>query len=96
MHHLAYKDVAAFEQAMDKYARLSAQEFFNRGPGYYQKKLGPLNQTVHPVWTFFYRYFVRGGILDGAYGLQLASIYSGYVGNKIKYLRALVSQNKKN
>jgi glycosyltransferase involved in cell wall biosynthesis len=93
MHHFAYKDVAQFERAMDKYARLSALEFFNRGRDYYQKKLGPLNIVVHPAWTFFYRYFLRGGFLDGADGLKLASIYSGYVGKKITYLHDLVRQN---
>jgi glycosyltransferase involved in cell wall biosynthesis len=95
MHHLAYKDVAEFERAMDKYARLSAQEFFNRGKAYYQTRLSPLNQVVHPAWTFFYRYVLRGGFLDGADGLRLASIYSDYVRKKITYLHELVSESSK-
>ncbi|MBS1989026.1 MAG: glycosyltransferase family 2 protein [Cyanobacteria bacterium SZAS LIN-3] len=93
MNHYAYKDVAEFEQAMDKYARLSAQEFFNRGKDYYRKRLNPANKVLHPAWTFFYRYFLRGGFMDGADGLKLATIYSGYVGKKITYLHKLVSEN---
>jgi len=90
MHHYAYKDIAEFEQAMDKYARLSASEFFGRGRDYYAKRLSPINAYLHPLWTFFYRYIVRGGFLDGAIGFKLAAIYSGYVRKKIIYLRELV------
>jgi glycosyltransferase involved in cell wall biosynthesis len=89
MDHYAYRDIAGFEQAMDKYARLSAQEYFNRGPGYYSKKLNPINAALHPSWTFFNRYILRGGFLDGQDGLKLARIYSGYVGKKISYLKEL-------
>lgn len=87
MLHYAYKDVAGFSAAMEKYARLSAKEFAKR------KKFGwkthPLNEILHPAWTFIYRYFARGGLLDGALGLQLANIYSDYVRKKIRYLREL-------
>lgn len=87
MLHYAYRNVSEFSQAMEKYARLSAKEFASR------EKFGwrchPLNELMHPVWTFLYRYLVRGGILDGALGLQLANIYSDYVRKKIRYLREL-------
>ena len=92
MDHYAYRDIAAFEQAMDKYARLSAQEYFGRGPNYYSKKLNPINTALHPAWTFFNRYILRGGFLDGEDGLKLAEIYSGYVGKKISYLKELTEQ----
>jgi glycosyltransferase involved in cell wall biosynthesis len=92
MHHFAYKDLSEFEKAMDKYARLSAQEFFNRGKTYYQSRLNPINRVLHPSWTFFYRYVLRGGFKDGQDGLKLASIYSGYVGKKIIYLHQLVNE----
>ncbi len=71
----------------------SAQEFFSRGRSYYQGRLNPINKLVHPAWTFFYRYFLRAGIMDGADGLQLARIYSGYVEKKITYLQELVKEN---
>jgi glycosyltransferase involved in cell wall biosynthesis len=91
MDHYAYRDIAAFDAAMDKYARLSAQEYYNRGKSYYQKKLNPLNAALHPQWTFFNRYILRGGFIDGKDGLELATIYSGYVGKKIRYLKELVA-----
>jgi len=87
MLHYAYKDVAGFSAAMEKYAQLSAKEFAKR------KRFGwkshPVNEILHPVWTFLYRYFARGGLLDGALGLELAGIYSDYVRKKIRYLREL-------
>jgi glycosyltransferase involved in cell wall biosynthesis len=87
MLHYAYKDVDGFSAAMEKYAQLSAKEFAKR------KKFGwkthPLNEILHPMWTFLYRYFARGGLLDGALGLQLANIYSDYVRKKIRYLREI-------
>lgn len=92
MNHLAYKNVDEFEKAMDKYARLSAQEFFSRGKGYYKSRLNPVNRVLHPAWTFFYRYVLRRGFMDGGDGLRLASIYSGYVGKKIVYLHQLVNE----
>ena len=94
MNHYAYKTVADFNLAMDKYARLSAQEFFSRGKDYYQKRLHPANELLHPTWTFFYRYIVRGGFIDGSDGFNLARIYSGYVYKKIVYLRKLVREQE--
>lgn len=87
MLHYAYKDVDGFSAAMEKYAQLSAKEFAKR------KKFGwkahPINEILHPLWTFIYRYVARGGLLDGALGLKLAGIYSDYVRKKIRYLREL-------
>lgn len=88
MIHYAYKTLDEFAAAMDKYARLSAQEFYNRG--HYEKRLNPLNEVLHPAWTWFYRYFLRLGVLDGAMGFAVAKIYSDYVRKKIVYLRELV------
>lgn len=87
MLHYAYESVEEFEKAMDKYAVLSAQEFSRRGNQ--ALRTSPLNEVVHPIWTFFYRYVVRAGFLDGSLGLQLNLIYSDYVRRKIRYQREL-------
>jgi (heptosyl)LPS beta-1,4-glucosyltransferase len=90
MDHFAYADIGQFQIAMEKYARLSAQEFSRRP----EKKwrTGKLNEWLHPGWTFFYRYFLRQGFLDGRTGLELSLIYSDYVRRKIVYLRELSEQ----
>lgn len=87
MKHYAYKDVAGFSQAMEKYARLSAKEYARRNK--FGWKCHPINEVLHPVWTFCFRYFARGGLLDGSLGFELAGIYSDYVRKKIRYLREL-------
>lgn len=91
MHHYAYKSVEDFADAMDKYARLSAQEFFSRGN--YGLRASRLSELVKPGLTFLYRYLVRGGILEGELGYKLTVIYSDYVRKKIVYLRQLTTQN---
>jgi hypothetical protein len=91
MHHYAYKTVEDFAIAMDKYARLSAQEFFNRGN--YGWKASRIAELVKPSLTFLYRYLIRGGIMEGALGFRLTAIYSDYVRKKIVYLRQLAAKN---
>lgn len=87
MNHYAYATVEEFSEAMEKYARLSASEFARTGK--FGWRSHPLNELVHPLWTFFYRYLGRGGVLDGSLGLDLAVTYSDYVRKKIRYLREL-------
>lgn len=87
MLHFAYDTVEDFASAMESYARLSAKEFARQGR--FGWKAHPLNELIHPAWTFVYRYLFRAGILDGAIGFQLNTIYSDYVRKKIRYLREL-------
>lgn len=91
MLHRAYKDLAQFEAALEKYARLSAQESLRSG--FNKAKLSPANQHLHPLWTFFYRYVLRRGFMDGQLGLRLALSYSDYVRRKIVYLKEAVSSS---
>jgi glycosyltransferase involved in cell wall biosynthesis len=87
MDHFSYVDVQGFEDAMEKYARLHAQEFAKRPDD--KKDKGLLYDITRPVWTFFYRYILRRGFLDGYLGLTLNLKYSDYVARKIRYLREL-------
>jgi glycosyltransferase involved in cell wall biosynthesis len=87
MLHYAYTDVAQFAGTMDKYAKLSAQHYFETGHGWWQAS--KLAEVVKPAWTFFYRQIVRGGIFLGLLCWKLNIIYAGYVRKKVKYLREL-------
>jgi glycosyltransferase involved in cell wall biosynthesis len=87
MLHYAYTDVEQFATAMDQYARLSAQHYFEHENTAWRRSR--LNEVVNPVWAFFYRQIVRGGFLHGALCWRLNVIYSGYVRKKVKYLREL-------
>ena len=85
MLHYSYRNVDEFTKAMDKYARLSAAEY--KQDGSKKWRANPLNELLHPLWTFFARYVLRLGFLDGKLGFELNLIYSNYVRNKIRYLR---------
>lgn len=90
MLHYSYATVNQFIYAMDKYARLSAQHYFAKGSTGWRAH--PLNEALHPLWTFAYRQFFRGGIFGGALTFQLNLIYADYVRKKIRYLRELTKQ----
>jgi len=85
MLHYSYRNVDEFTKAMDKYARLSAAEY--KHDGSHKWRANKINELTHPLWTFFARYVLRLGFLDGKLGLELNLIYSNYVRNKIRYLR---------
>jgi glycosyltransferase involved in cell wall biosynthesis len=92
MLHYAYKDVEQFAQTMDQYARLSARQYFEHENTAWRKSR--LNELLNPLWTFFYRQIVRGGVLHGTLCWRLNVIYAGYVRKKVQYLRERV-QNRK-
>jgi len=87
MLHFAYADVAEFAGAMDHYAKLSAQHYFETGYSWWQASR--LAEVVKPAWTFFYRQIVRGGIFLGPLCWKLNLVYAGYARKKVKYLREL-------
>jgi glycosyltransferase involved in cell wall biosynthesis len=92
MLHRAYPDLAAYAEAMNKYALLSAEEFAAKGYSGWRTSL--LNEWLHPGWTFAYRMIARGGFLDGKIGLQANWIYQDYVRKKIVYLRQRTKRAK--
>jgi glycosyltransferase involved in cell wall biosynthesis len=88
MLHYAYRDVAQFAETMDQYAKLSAQHYFESGHGWWQASK-PV-EIIKPAWTFFYRQFIRGGIVLGPLCWRLNLIYAGYVRKKVSFLRAIL------
>jgi glycosyltransferase involved in cell wall biosynthesis len=92
MLHLAYKDVEEFAETMDHYARLSAQHYFEQQNSAW--RASRMSEVVTPLWTFFYRQLVRGGILHGPLCWRLNLIYAGYVRKKTRYLRELRNRER--
>ena len=92
MLHYAYRNIEQFSQTMDKYARLSARHYFEQE--YKPWHTSRFNEMVRPLWTFFYRQTVRGGLLHGPFCWRLNVIYAGYVRRKIRYLRQLAQQGR--
>jgi hypothetical protein len=87
LHHFAYDTVEEFARTMDRYAQLSARHYFAQGAAAWRKSV--VNEKLHPLWTFFYRYIIRLGFLEGSLCLRLNLIYADYVRRKITYLRQL-------
>jgi glycosyltransferase involved in cell wall biosynthesis len=87
MLHYAYADVAQFAAAMDHYAKLSAQHYFETGHTWWNASKAA--EILKPSWTLFYRQLVRGGIFLGPLCWKLNVIYAGYVRKKVTYLREL-------
>lgn len=83
--HYSYSDVEQFAAAMEKYAQLSASHYLRKSGLKWRRH--QLNEAVHPLWTFFYRMTVRGGLLGGPLCWKLNLIYADYVRKKIRYLR---------
>ncbi len=105
--HYSYTDFDHYASTLDRYAQLSAEEFYSRQNRKRDSKetdsnhnmsswrTSKLNELIHPIWTFSYRYFVRGGFLDGRTGLKANAIYQDYVRKKITYLRDLYKAKKR-
>lgn len=85
LKNMAYDDVDQFAASMDTYAKLSALQKMRNGFNWWS--VSPINELVHPWWTFLYRYVGRLGFLDGLLGLKLQLYYSDYVRKKTTYLR---------
>ncbi len=88
--HFAYKDLEEFRESLDKYARLSAEQHLCTGYSAWEASL--INEWLHPIWTFLYRYFARSGFAGGSLCFKLDLAYSNYVRKKIHYLRQLIKK----
>ena len=78
VEHYTYDSVGDFLDRMERYASLSAEEYFRQG-----RKTGPLRMAGRAWFTFFNMYVLRLGFLDGYEGFLMAGLYSFY--NFVKY-----------
>lgn len=82
--HYAFDSVAEHRSRIDNYATIGAQSALSSG-----KQSNVLMLLVSPIWKFIRDYLLKGGFLDGKYGLIIAllSAQSKYL--KYKKLRQL-------
>ena len=78
LFHYSYKDKEDHLNRIKKYARLSAQERFEKG-----KKASFTKMWLSPIARFFRTYFIKKGFLDGKEGF-LISWRSAYM-VKLRY-----------
>jgi hypothetical protein len=72
-----------------RYADLSAADFFSHG-----RRAGWHHVTIRPLYTFFYRYFIRLGFLDGTHGFVISVM--GAIGAFLKYMKLYELQKNLN
>lgn len=83
-HALSHYSYESFEHYLGKvvyYNRLKAIEKYEKG-----YKPSFLKKIFHPIYTFFSRYIIRMGILDGKKGIVLSYIYAKGISERYKEL----------
>lgn len=79
LEHFTYKNLPHMLAKSDRYTTWGAYDRLDR-----VKKVGAFHLVVKPFYTFFNKYFIKLGILDGKVGFILAALSSYYI-----FLRSL-------
>ena len=72
-----FDDLNHYLRKMDRYTSLMAKRMVKEG-----RRFSPIQLVVRPAFTFFKRYFLRGGFRDGFQGFLMAKLYSCYTFEK--------------
>lgn len=80
LYHFIYRDLAHFAATKNSYSTLSAEDHLRSG-----RNSTIVHFTLRPLWTFFDRYFIRLGILDGLPGYVISVMEAHCV--FMKYLK---------
>ena len=87
LEHYSYEGVSDYVTRMDRYARLAATELIKAGR---RPRAGEL--FWRPMTTFFNRYVIKLGLLEGLTGYTLAALAAMYTFLKYYYLRQLLNE----
>lgn len=80
LNHYSYRDVAHHVSRINEYTTIMARELHERG-----RRAGLWSLVARPLFTFFKKYVLQLGFLDGAPGLVVCALASYYV--FLKYLK---------
>jgi len=84
LEHFTYKDAKDYLKRMEIYSTLAAKELHKEG-----RRAGIFDIILRPAATFIRMLLLQLGLLDGAYGLKLAYLYSRYTFSKYSKLRGM-------
>jgi glycosyltransferase involved in cell wall biosynthesis len=87
IYHYIYRDLAHFAATKNSYSSLTAEDHFRNG-----RRATIAHFTVRPLWSFFHRYLLRLGMLDGLPGFIICVMEAHYV--FMKYVKLLEIQRK--
>jgi hypothetical protein len=80
--HFTADDYQAFLKKSERYARLSADKYFEQG-----KQATLLKRYGSPLFSFVKEYFFQWGFLDGVRGWKIAKCNAIYTFWKYKFLK---------
>lgn len=86
-----FDNLEHYLKKMDRYSTLMAKRMIKE-----KRSFSPIQLITRPAFTFFKRYILRGGILDGFHGLLMAKLYSYYTFQKYAKFWELLSQKESN
>jgi glycosyltransferase involved in cell wall biosynthesis len=81
-------DLHTYLLRIARYANMSAADYFANG-----RRAKWHHVSIRPLATFFQRYVIRLGVLDGVQGFVISVM--GAIGTFLKYMRLYEIQNKK-
>lgn len=85
--HFIYRDLSHFAETKNRYAGHTARDHYAKG-----RRATLFDITLRPVATFFIRYLIRLGILDGLPGYVICAMES--YGVLLKYLKLYEMQHR--
>jgi glycosyltransferase involved in cell wall biosynthesis len=81
LQHFAFRDIADHLETIDRYTTYAAQQMHEAG-----RRASLFQIVFHPPLAFLRNYILRGGLRDGAAGLVISVLNSGYVFLKLAKL----------
>jgi glycosyltransferase involved in cell wall biosynthesis len=82
--HYCYKNYDDYKRKIINYGRLKARQDFEKN-----KKFSYVLLVIKPLWTFFRKYIIRFGILDGKKGFILCYLNALGTYQRYKLLKSL-------
>lgn len=84
LDHYSYKDRASYQNKIDSYARLRAQELYLQG-----LQPNAFHFYIKPAYRFIRHFIIRLGFLDGKSGIIMSHLEATGVKKRYQYLKAL-------
>ena len=86
LFHYIYRDLSHFAATKNSYSTLTAEDHFRNG-----RRATLIHFTLRPLWSFFSRYALRLGVLDGLPGFVICVMEAHCV--FMKYVKLWALQN---
>lgn len=90
MLHYSFNDYSSYKKKTEHYAKLKAEELFDKG-----KKPYLVDLYIKPAYKFLYNYIIRLGFLDGKAGYIICVLNAYGVKYRFNELKKLITSSPK-